>query len=296
MVFQEDFFSLNFPGQPEIRTEPYKSEYGGTFPANVYEVREGDNLYSMKVVDFTHIEEIYKAQEGEVTVAGAHNFWFFDQLAAISYAARQFRIQATEIDYDAWHVIDGIEGHQLYLLNTDNSRSYVGIYRHDKRLYIMEARVPDGVPPQGIFQQSLHIIDAEGNRIRYREQAIAIGEAIQRLELKVGHIAASPVFRARDTAELAFGADQVEIDPWLIADDYIAGGYSAYISKLRQYLSTHPESGNTWLVGHVVPISMATASEVGRPNFPEGAAAVFKPQDNGYELVGILGRGWEDID
>ena len=129
-----------------------------------------------------------------------------------------------------------------------------------------------------------------------REQATAIGAAIQRLELKIGDVAASPVFRARDTAELAFGVDRVEIDPWLIADDYASGGYNAHISMLRQYLATPPEEGNTWLVGHVVPISWATSSEVGRPNFPEGAAAIFRPENNGFELVGILGSGWENID
>ena len=128
-----------------------------------------------------------------------------------------------------------------------------------------------------------------------REQSIAIGEGIRRLELQVGHIAASPVFRARDTAELAFGVNQVEIDNWLTADDYAVSNYSEHIAVLRQYLSTYPEEGNTWLVGHVVPISWATSSAVDRPNFPEGAAAVFRPNGNSFELVGILGAGWEEI-
>ena len=127
-----------------------------------------------------------------------------------------------------------------------------------------------------------------------RAQASSIGEAIKRLDLQVGHIAASPVFRARDTAELAFGVDQVEIDQWLIADDYTLGGYGEHISKLRQYLATAPEEGNTWFVGHVIPISMATSSQVGRPNFPEGAAAIFRPLGSSFELIGILGAGWED--
>lgn len=128
-----------------------------------------------------------------------------------------------------------------------------------------------------------------------RVQAVAIGAAIQRLELKVGHIAVSPVFRARDTAELAFGAERVEIDSWLIADDFASGGYNAHISMLRQYLSTSPTEGNTWLIGHVIPISIATSSEVIRANFPEGAAAVFRPDDNRFQLIGILGSGWQDI-
>jgi len=129
-----------------------------------------------------------------------------------------------------------------------------------------------------------------------RAQAGEIGTAIQRLELLVGHVATSPVFRARDTAELAFSEDTIEIDPWLIADDYASGGYSAHISKLRQYLATPPEDGNTWLVGHVIPISMATSSEVSRSNFPEGAAAVFLPDNGQFQLVGILGKDWEQIE
>ncbi len=128
-----------------------------------------------------------------------------------------------------------------------------------------------------------------------RVQAKAIGAAIQRHNIPVGHIAASPVFRARDTAELAFGSERIEVDHWLIADDYISGGYGAHLSKLREYLSTPPSSGNTWLVGHVVPIAMLTASKVDRPNFPEGAAAIFRPENSGYKLVGILGAGWEHI-
>lgn len=129
-----------------------------------------------------------------------------------------------------------------------------------------------------------------------RVQAVAIGAAIQRLELKVGHIAASPVFRARDTAELAFGAERVEIESWLIADDFASGGYSTHISMLRQYLATNPAEGNTWLIGHVIPISIATSSEVSRANFPEGAAAVFQPDNDQFRLIGILGSGWQDID
>ncbi len=129
-----------------------------------------------------------------------------------------------------------------------------------------------------------------------RVQAVAIGAAIERLELKVGHVATSPVFRARDSAELAFGAERVEIDSWLIADDFATSGYGAHISMLRQYLSTPPGEGNTWLIGHVIPISIATSSEISRANFPEGAAAVFRPDNNQFQLIGILGSGWQEID
>ena len=168
MTFQDDFFQVNFPHEPEVRRETYESEYGATLPATIYEAREGDSVYTVTVVNFTTVREIHDAQAERVTVAGAHNFWFFDQLAAISYAARQFRLRGGEVTYDAWHVIDGIEGHQISLVHPDETQSHAGIYRHDKRLYILEAAVPAGAPPQGLFHQSLHIIDEEGKRIRYR--------------------------------------------------------------------------------------------------------------------------------
>ena len=128
-----------------------------------------------------------------------------------------------------------------------------------------------------------------------RAQAVAIGDGVRRLNLQIGHIATSPVFRARDTAELAFGIDEVEVDPWLIADDYAIGGYSQQLTKLREYLAQVPSEGNTWLVGHVIPISWVTSSAVDRPNFPEGAAAIFRPFGDRFELVGILGAGWENM-
>ncbi len=168
MTFQEDFFQVNFPQEPKVRKEIYRSEYGANLPSTVYEVRQGDSLHSVTVVDFSRVKEIHASQEDQVTVAGAHNFWFFDPLAAISYAAHQFRQRGGDVNYDAWHVIDGIEGHQMILVNPDKTQTYAGIYRHADRLYILEATVPADAPPQGIFEQSLHILDEEGKRIRYK--------------------------------------------------------------------------------------------------------------------------------
>ena len=52
--------------------------------------------------------------------------------------------------------------------NPDQSRTYVGIYLHENRLYIFDATVAKGMPPPLIFQQSPEFLDAEGNSIRYR--------------------------------------------------------------------------------------------------------------------------------
>jgi len=165
--FSSQFFSANFPSEPTISMAPYLSEYGGTFPSTIYTALEGDNHYSVTVVDFSDAKDIYLQLAGEINVAGAHNFWLYDQMGAISYAAQQFRLRGGEVTYDAWHHVDFIGGHQLFLTNPDQTRTYVGIYRHADRLYILEATVTADAPPQGVFQQSLTILDEEGKRIRY---------------------------------------------------------------------------------------------------------------------------------
>ncbi len=73
--------------------------------------------------------------------------------------------------YDAYAQVDRIEGHQLHITNRDKSLTFVGIYLHARRLYILEATVPPGSPGAAHFQQSLSILDEEGNRIRYELDA-----------------------------------------------------------------------------------------------------------------------------
>ena len=91
-------------------------------------------------------------------------------MGAISYAARQFRMRGGEVTYDAWHTVDFHDGHQIFLANPDNTRTYAGIYRHADRLYILEATVPADASSPAIFQQSLNILDTEGKRVRYELQ------------------------------------------------------------------------------------------------------------------------------
>src|SRR5688572_13234618 len=69
-----------------------------------------------------------------------------------------------------WNFIDLVEGHQLQLTNDrDASRTFVAIYMHDNRLYMLEGTVPAGRPEPGLFQQSLGFVDGSGNGIRYQD-------------------------------------------------------------------------------------------------------------------------------
>ena len=88
-------------------------------------------------------------------------------LGSIAYAAWNIRKRGGEVTYDAWNYIQRVEGHMLQITNADQSRTYAGIYLHETRLYILEATVPPGSPPPIIFQQSLTLLDDEGNTFNY---------------------------------------------------------------------------------------------------------------------------------
>ena len=60
-------------------------------------------------------------------------------------------------------------GRQLQLTNSDKSRTFVSIYMHYNKLYVMEATVPAGYPEPGLFQQSLGWLNEQGNGIRYQQ-------------------------------------------------------------------------------------------------------------------------------
>lgn len=164
---REDRFSVNFPGDPEVEEIAWDSEYRAVFPGRVYRYMDGDRHYSVTVVDYTESERIHAERTNKTQADSLPNYWQIDVLASIAYAATQFRQRAAEVTYDAWHYIDLVAGHQLQLTNTDGTRSFVGIYLHESRLYILEARVPPNAPPPGLFQQSLSFLDEAGNRVRY---------------------------------------------------------------------------------------------------------------------------------
>ena len=167
-IDQSQFFSVNFPAEPDVREISYPSEYGATFPAHVYTVQNGRTFYSVTVVDFTDAQQIYLDLPDKTDEASAAGLWLYDQRGSTAYVARNFRLRGGEATYDAWHHIDLVEGHQLHITNADQSRTYAGIYLHDSRLYILEATVPADALPQGLFQQSLSFLDEDGNRIRYQ--------------------------------------------------------------------------------------------------------------------------------
>jgi len=164
-----DRFSITFPGQPTVQEITWPSEYGAVFPGRVYAVKQGASTFSVTVIDYTQSEKLHAAIRKELSFQDPR-YWQIDIQASIQYAATKFRQRpGSKVTYDAWHYIDLVEGHQLQLSNQDMTRTFVGIYLHENRLYIVEATVPQGNPPPGLFQQNLSFLDEKGGRVRYNE-------------------------------------------------------------------------------------------------------------------------------
>ena len=164
-----DRFSVPAPGQPTTETITWESEYGGTFPGRAYKWQQGANRYSISVIDFSDAEKIHAALKHEAYVGGV-GYWVIDIAAAPAHAARKYREKpGVKVTYDAFHYVNLITGHAMQVTNPDGSRSYVAIYLHENRLYVLDATVAKGQPPPLIFQQSFGMLDAEGNTVRYRE-------------------------------------------------------------------------------------------------------------------------------
>lgn len=112
--------------------------------------------------------------------------------------------------------------------------------------------------------------------------AKAIGRSIAALDLPIGRVLASPMWRCRDTAQLAFGRHETSIDL------FQRGSQSRAVRV--DLLSTPPEKGKDLvLVTHqdvIIPIVAGLA----RDQLKEAEALVVKPLgDKKFEVVAQVG-------
>jgi phosphohistidine phosphatase SixA len=121
-------------------------------------------------------------------------------------------------------------------------------------------------------------------------QSRRIGERLRELGVPVTlPVLAGPVYRARDTAEHAFGAAHVVVTDSLLADDFAGGRLSWVLDEHRRLFSAPVARGtNRVLVGHRTPAIMVAGDAVGGRAFPEGGALVIEPLGDGFRVLGIL--------
>jgi hypothetical protein len=169
-VSQKDFFIVNFPGEPVVADLMYPTEYGITLPARVYTVRDQASRYSVTVVDYstaaqTHTDRVRNCQGYPDTCT---NRGPNDLRGALDYAVSTFIQRDAKVTYYAYADTDRVEGRRVQLTNADRSTTFVAIYMHDNRLYILDGTVSPTTPPPALFQQSLGFFDNEGIRVRYQ--------------------------------------------------------------------------------------------------------------------------------
>jgi hypothetical protein len=150
----EELFSANLPHQPMVEEVIYHSEFHAELPAKLYSASDGQVDYTITVVNYAPTQ-----------IVGVRAV--YDLRGSIAYAAWNIRKRGGDITYDAYAQIDRIDGHHLQITNPDQSRTFVAIHLHDSRLYILEAIAAPGTPPPAQFQQSLSILDENGDPIRY---------------------------------------------------------------------------------------------------------------------------------
>ena len=169
-VSRADFFTVNFPGEPEVRDVTYPTEYRVNLPGRVYSFENGPNRYSVTVIDYTNVEEVHAERlEGCQAYPNlCRNPGILELEGALEYAAWSFLQRDAKVTFYGFYRAERVEGRQIQLTNTDQSRTFAAIHMHENRLYIFEETVPSGGPPPGLFQQSVGFIDEEGIRIRYR--------------------------------------------------------------------------------------------------------------------------------
>jgi hypothetical protein len=147
---REDFFSVNFPGDPTRQDFQYKTAKGTTLPAHVYTARDTRGTYSITVVDYN------SAPAAELTTA-------------IDEAVNNIRAKGTP-KYDGVNMLDMHRSWRI-TVETPDKRRLLGevLVADNKRLYISQADTALNVPPPAQFSVSLQILDKDGVRIRNKE-------------------------------------------------------------------------------------------------------------------------------
>jgi phosphohistidine phosphatase SixA len=140
--------------------------------------------------------------------------------------------------------------------------------------------------------RSFRVGDRAGQR-NISEDGIAqsrrIGAKLRELSIPVARpVLAGPVYRARDTAEHAFGSADAVVTDSLLADDFSGPRLDWVLAEHRRLFSEAvPPGTNRVLVGHRTPAIMVAGEAVGGRAFPEGSALVIEPLGSGFRVLGI---------
>jgi hypothetical protein len=124
-----------------------------------------------------------------------------------------------------------------------------------------------------------------------RNEAIYFGEVLRTLQIPVSYpIIVSPFCRTIETAELAFGWENIQIDPFWSEIYNLSGDLSApeqkrILDSLQSELEIKPAPGsNKVIIAHGFP------EGIGLGELPNMGTVIIKPlgQGNGFEVIAKL--------
>ena len=156
-VNREDFFQVNFPGEPQVNEIQYKTVKGTMLPAKVFTATAPagsitSGTYRVTVVD-------YNTAKGELGDA-------IEQ-------ARQAILAKGTAKYDGR---ENLDMHRSWRVTVENANARILgeiLIAANNRVYIVEGETPLDVPPAAQFQASIQILNDEGVRIRTRTEIAA---------------------------------------------------------------------------------------------------------------------------
>ena len=156
-VNREDFFQVNFPGEPQVNQIQYKTVKGTMLPAKVFTATAPAGpitagTYRVTVVD-------YNTAQGELGDA-------IEQ-------ARQAMLAKGTAKYDGR---ENLDMHRSWRVTVENANARILgeiLIVANNPVYIVEGETPLNVPPAAQFQASLQILNNEGVRIRTRTEIAA---------------------------------------------------------------------------------------------------------------------------
>jgi len=152
-VNETERFAVSLPAQPSASSTTFLSDSGAALPAQMFTATDGQSTYTVTVVDYAGVAA--------------------DEYAgAMEYAAEQVRTRGGEVTSENDASYEGFDTWMMQVTNPDGTRSFLAIalppvVSRLERLYIIEGRSPEGIPPPGLFQQSLSFRDEHGERMRY---------------------------------------------------------------------------------------------------------------------------------
>jgi hypothetical protein len=144
-INREHRFAVIFPGEPMARDVGYTMRSGMSVPARQFYIEEGGERFLVTVVHFATGEAVDNQ--------------------AVDHAADQLR-QRGEVRFQFAEDYDpGLPGRQLNIFEPNGRQLRASVYMWDHRLYITEATTAPGSSAGLQFEQSIMLLDADGNEL-----------------------------------------------------------------------------------------------------------------------------------